>query len=617
MNTFKFDAEIGRVLHLVINSIYTNKEIFLRELISNASDAINKRSYLALSNPDIGLKEAAKIEVKIQKTENIISIHDNGIGMNKEDLIKNIGTIANSGTFKFIENLQKGGSEGISSENMIGQFGVGFYSAFMIAEKIEVKSRKVGEDKCFLWKSEGREEFTIEEFEDKNFTEGTEIKLFVKESEREEFLDKFRLEHIIKTYANHISFDIFLQGEEGIEATKVNESQPIWVKNPSEITKEEYNQFSKSFSWSPFDPFLTLHNKVEGAQEYINLLFIPNKRPFDMYNPSRKTSIKLYVKRVFITEEGVKILPEYLRFVKGIVDSSDLPLNISRETLQNSSIVAKIGKSITKRIFTELKKKLNENREDYKEFWKEFGNIIKEGLCNPEELKDQILEASIFFSSSKKDYITLDEYLANIKPEQESIYYLTADSIEDGINNASLEAFKKDNIEVLILTDTVDDFWTTVITNYKEKSFKNIATADEITDELLSKSATEQENKEDDEKALEIFKKHLDGLVKDVKVSYKLEESPVMLASETGGMSIRMERHLIEQKQLHSGSKKILEINAKHPIIKEIIAQPEQDAKDTILNLFDLACIASGEVLRSNSEFTKRMFSAIQEKNKK
>jgi molecular chaperone HtpG len=613
MTTFKFDAEIGRVLHLVINSIYTNKEIFLRELISNASDAINKRTYLSLSKPELSLKEEPKIEIKIKRDENAIVIRDNGIGMNEEDLIKNIGTIANSGTFKFIENLKSEGSKQVSPESMIGQFGVGFYSAFMVAEKIEVKTKKVGEDRVLLWRSEGRDEFSIEEIKE-NFREGTEIKLFLKENEREEYLDKFRLEHIIKTYANHISFGIFLEHEEGIEASRVNESQPLWVKSPSEISKEEYIEFSKSLFWSPDEPFLTLHNKVEGMQEYTNLLFIPSKRPFDLYNPERKTSIKLYVKKVFITEEGVKILPEYLRFVKGIVDSADLPLNISRETLQNSSILAKIGKSITKKIFAELKKKLNEDRAKYQEFWKEFGNVIKEGLCRPEELKDQIIESCIFYSSTKKEYVTLEEYIARMKPEQENIYYLTADSIEDGINNAGLEAFKKDDIEVLILTDTVDDFWTTVVTDYKEKSFKNIASADEKTDKLLSKSAEKIEETEETKKIIEIFNQHLKGLVKEVKVSHKLAESPVMLATETGSMSIRMERYLMEQKQLHASSKKILEINTNHDLIKDLLVKSEADAKQVVMNLFDLACIASGESLRSGSDFTKRMFAFLTEK---
>ncbi len=349
-------------------------------------------------------------------------------------------------------------------------------------------------------------------------------------------------------------------------------------------------------------------------QEYTNLLFIPSKRPFDLYNPERKTSIKLYVKKVFITEEGVKILPEYLRFVKGIVDSADLPLNISRETLQHSGILAKIGKSITKKIFAELKKKLNENREKYQEFWKEFGNVIKEGLCRPEELKDQILESCIFYSSTQKTFITLEEYISRMKPEQENIYYLTADSIEDGIENAGLEAFKKDNIEVLILTDTVDDFWTTVVTDWQEKPFKNIAMADEKTDKLLSKSANQNEETEETKKIIEIFNYHLNGLVKEVKISYKLSESPVMLSTQTGGMSIRMERYLMEQKQLHTSSKKILEVNPSHKIVQDLLNKNEQERGEIIMNLFDLSCIASGEQLRSGSDFTKRMFSMLLDK---
>ena len=614
MSVFKFDAEIGRVLNLVINSIYTNKEIFIRELISNASDAINKRKYLALSDSSVSLNEEGQIKIKILRNEDALSITDNGIGMNEADLIKNIGTIANSGTFKFIENLKTDSNAGISSENMIGQFGVGFYSAFMVANSVEVKTRKVGTSDVFLWKSEGKDDFTIESISDENFPEGTEIKLFLKPEMMEDFLDKFRLEHVIKTYSNHIEFPISLEHEEGI-SEKINEAQPLWVRKSSEVTRDDYIQFYHSLSYSGDEPFLTLHNKVEGMQEYTNLLFIPTKRPFDLYNPERKTSIKLYVKKVFITEENIRILPEYLRFVKGVIDSSDLPLNISRETLQNSDVLTKIGKSITKKIFAELRKKLTENKEEYKIFWKEFGNVIKEGLCRPEELRDQIMEACLFYSSLKNDYVTLEEYIQDMKPEQENIYYLTADSLEDGMENAGLERFKKNGIEVLILTDTVDDFWVTVATDYKGKEIKNITSSDEKTDELLSKSASAEEDTEEGRRAIEIFKNSLSGLVKEVKVSHKLDESPVMLVSGSGGMSIRMEKYLIEQKQLHSSSKKILEINLKHEIVQDILSKGEtEETREIIFNLFDLSCIASGEALRSNSDFTKRMFSHLLKK---
>jgi molecular chaperone HtpG len=614
MSVFKFDAEIGRVLNLVINSIYTNKEIFIRELISNASDAINKRKYLALSDSSVSLNEEGQIKIKILRNEDALSITDNGIGMNEADLIKNIGTIANSGTFKFIENLKTDSNAGISSENMIGQFGVGFYSAFMVANFVEVKTRKVGTSDVFLWKSEGKDDFTIESISDENFPEGTEIKLFLKPEMMEDFLDKFRLEHVIKTYSNHIEFPISLEHEEGI-SEKINEAQPLWVRKSSEVTRDDYIQFYHSLSYAGDEPFLTLHNKVEGMQEYTNLLFVPTKRPFDLYSPERKTSIKLYVKKVFITEENIRILPEYLRFVKGVIDSSDLPLNISRETLQNSDVLTKIGKSITKKIFAELRKKLTDNKEEYKIFWKEFGNVIKEGLCRPEELRDQIMEACLFHSSLKNDYVTLEEYIQDMKPEQENIYYLTAGSLEDGMENAGLERFKKNGIEVLILTDTVDDFWVTVATDYKGKEIKNITSSDEKTDELLSKSASVEEDTEEGQKAIEIFKNSLSGLVKEVKISHKLDESPVMLVSGSGGMSIRMEKYLIEQKQLHSSSKKILEINLKHEIVQDILSKGEtEETKEIIFNLFDLSCIASGEALRSNSDFTKRMFSHLLKK---
>lgn len=606
-NTFKFDAEIGRVLHLVINSIYTNKEIFLRELISNASDAINKRKLLSLSG-GASFEEEPEIRVRIDRQNNALVIRDNGIGMNREDLIKNIGTIANSGTFKFIESLK---SQGASTENMIGQFGVGFYSGFMVASHIEVKTKKADENEILLWKSEGKESFTIEEVPQENFNVGTQITLYIKEEDRSDFLDKFRIEHIIKTYSNHIAFPISLEHEEGIE-DRVNEAKPLWTKEKSEITAEEYQDFYKTLSYSADAPFLTLHNKVEGTLEYTNLLFVPSKKPFDLYNPERKSSLKLYVKKVFITEENVKILPEYLRFVKGIIDSADLPLNISRETLQNSSVLTKIGKAITKKIISEFKSKLNANKEEYRKFWSEFGNVIKEGLCRPDEMKEQILEACLFYSSEKKDYITIEEYLSNLKPEQKNIYFLTADSIEDGMLSPALEVFAKQNIEVLILADTVDDFWLTVSSSYKEHMFKNIATEDAKTDELLSKSEAAKEETEEEKNIAEVFKNLLADRVKEVKISHKLLESPAVLVSSHNGMSIRMERYLMEQKQLHSVSLKTLEINANHPLVKSIFEKREtEEAKKMALNLLDLACISSGEPLRSNAEFSKRMFESL------
>lgn len=612
--TFKFDAEIGKVLNLVINSIYTNKEIFLRELISNASDAISKRKYESLCQPSMALQENAEINVRIDRDNNSIVISDNGIGMNKEELIKNIGTIANSGTFNFLQGLQEKEKNGEAATDMIGQFGVGFYSAFMVADRISIKTRRAGTNIVYLWESDGKSDFTIEQVEDTNFNEGSEITLYLKEAMREEYLDKFRLEHIIKTYSNHISCPILLEHELG-EKNHINSVPPLWRNSPSEVSKEDYQNFYRNMFFSGDEPFLTLHNKVEGAFEYTNLLFVPSKRPFDLYSPHRKTNVKLYVKKVFITEEAVKILPEYLRFIKGVIDSSELPLNISRETLQNSSVLTKIGKSITKKILSKLHEKLKKERDSYVTFWKEFGNVIKEGLCSPEELKENLLEIALFYSSIKKDYVTLDEYIENMQPGQENIYYLTSASLEDGLESPSLETFKKNNIEVLILNDPVDDFWLTVIQDYKGKSIKNVNVAASNGDNFLNKDASETIETEEGKKIIEIFNSVLSELIAEVKISYKLEESPVMLASSENGMTIKMERYLIEQKQLHASSKKVLEVNLKHPLIHKILEEGDTpEVHERILNLFDIACVAAGETLRGQSSFAKRMFSLLETK---
>lgn len=606
MAEYKFNAEIGKVLKIVINSIYTNKEIFLRELISNSSDAINKLKYESIANPSL-LSDGylPKITVKIEKDDRKLIISDNGIGMNEEDMLQNLGTIAKSGTESFANALK----DSPNAIDLIGQFGVGFYSAFMVAEKVTVLSKKAGDTNSYLWFSTGEGEYTVEKADKKET--GTEITLFIKNGEEfDEYLDMFRVEHIIKSYSSHIQTPITLVHENG-DSLIHNESSAIWLRNPKEITEEEYQKAYKSIGGMPSGYFAKIHNKVEGALEYSSLLFIPSTKPYDLYNPTRKNSIKLYVKRVFITEENNSILPEHFRFIKGVVDSSDLPLNISRETLQNNKIIERIGKSLEKKIISEFENQLQNAKDSYIKFWADFGNVIKEGLCRAGDLNTKLLEIALFYSTNGQNLTTIEEYIARMKPDQDSIYYITAESYEDGFNNPQLELCKKNNIEVLILIDTVDNFWVNVITNYKEKHFKPISSVDLKIEE--NEKEPEVLDEEKNKKLIEKFKEVLGEEIGEIKISKKLIESPVCLSQTDGGMSIRMERYLFEQKQLPFISPKILEINPNHIILEKIYTkiQDNSDISPEVWNLFDIACIEAGDIIRKPSQFAKRMINAI------
>ena len=416
----KFDAEVGRVLNLMINSIYTNKDIFLRELISNASDACDKLRYQSISDPKL-VEENTNfaITIQVRKEEKTITISDNGIGMSKEGLINNLGTIAHSGTQKFLEQLTNNKK---ADMQLIGQFGVGFYSAFMVADRVEVITKKAGEQDTYLWASNGKGEYSIEK-SDEDYARGTKIVLKIKDSE-EEFLEPYRIRHIIHTYSDHVAFPIELIDNEGKKEV-INKASAIWMRNASEITQKEYEEFFRHVSHFPGKPWMTLHNKIEGMVEFTNLLFIPDSKPFDLFHPDRKTRVKLYIKRVFISEEGNDLIPPYLRFLRGVVDSEDLPLNISRETLQNNRIVQKIRKSIVKKVLSSLKTKAEKEPKEYEKFWNNFSEVLKEGLCeSPLEEKELLLEICKFHSThSQENLVSLDEYINRMIDEQKDIFF--------------------------------------------------------------------------------------------------------------------------------------------------------------------------------------------------
>lgn len=620
-NNFSFDVEVGKILNLMINSLYANKDVALRELVSNASDACDKLRYLATQKPNL-LSEELKINITTNKSQNLLVISDNGIGMNKQDLINNLGTIARSGTENFLQNIAKS-TNNDEKLQLIGQFGVGFYASFMIANKVEVLSRKAEESELWLWQSEGNNSFSIDLAENNLFDSpsGTKIILHLKE-EAKEFLDRFHIKNIIQTYSDHINFPICLIPEnttDGATIETLNSASALWKKPSKEITQEQYQNFYKHISHLPGEPFLTLHNTVEGTLSYTNLLFIPGSKPFDLFHPDRKTSLKLYVKKVFISE-NLNLVPAYLRFLKGLVDSDDLPLNISRETLQHNAVLDKIKKSLISKVLSELKKVANNTPEKYQEFWQNFGAVLKEGLCEPSEFREKILETCLFYTSkSTTTPVSLATYLGRMPENQKQIFFLTGENIAKIQSSPQLEIFQKKDIEVLFLTDAVDEFWVTVATTYQEKEFQSINRTDINLDEIKNETTQDQKESntsapENQQQLLDFFKNCLQDKVKEVRVSKKLTNSPVCLAVDAYGMDIRLERFLLEQKQLNSASAKILEINLNNKIIQKIANNFQQnptEASDTVKTLFDLACVVEDEPLKDAYDFSQRIQSLL------
>ena len=613
---FEFGVEIKKILKLMIHSLYTNKDVAIRELISNSSDACDKLRYKAEQDDKLWDDDRElKIRLEIDKESRTISIVDNGIGMDRAELISQLGTIAKSGTEAFLKNLSENDAK---SANLIGQFGVGFYSAFMIADKVSVISRKAGKQKVNRWESTGDEKYSIEEVNE-GYPRGTRVTLYLK-SDQDDFLDKMYLGNIIKLYSDHISVPVELKMENG-EYKVMNTASALWTRSKNEVTPEQYKEFYIHVAHLPGDPFMVLHNKAEGVIEFTNLLFIPDRKPVDLYMPDRESRIKLYVKKVFITDDAVQLLPSFLRFVRGVVDSQDLPLNINRESLQYNNMVEKIKKSLTKRILTELEKKMEAEPEKYLEFWNNFGPVIKEGLCEGSVYNTEIMNICKFYSSKSPDkMITLSEYIDRMPAKQENIFYINGNSIQAVENSPQMEGFKDRGIEVLYLVDTVDNFWVTVQNDYKGKLFKSITKGDIDLDDLNGDKALEKEEEEKDikfddegskkksekvvedskfEGLIEFIKDILKDKVKDVKISKKLTSSPICLVADKQAMDIRLERYLLDQNQISKGMLKIIEINTNHSIIKNVsdnLSKPEklQQLKDVVEILFDEACIAEG-----------------------
>ena len=598
-----FQADVSKMLDIVVNSLYSEKQIFLRELISNASDACDKLKYMALTHPDIARESGEmKIWITPDAEKNTLTVADNGIGMNRDDLINHLGTIAKSGTADFVKNASDNGS----AVDLIGQFGVGFYSAFMVADKVEILPRRAGEDKAWFWVSNGVDGFEIREAEKK--TNGTEIKLFLKQDEKN-YTDSIYLRQIIRTYSDHINYPIVLcLGKAGEET--VNSASALWTRNKAEITPEQYKEFYHHVSKNFDEPWMTLHFKAEGSIEYTGLLYIPGTAPYDLFQPDRKQGLKLYVNRVFISEKVEELLPSYLRFVRGIIDSLDLPLNISREMLQQSPLIAKIRQGTVSRILKELKKR-SKDYEDYKKFWDAFGIAFKEGIYEDFANREEIAGLSRFVSTNDTGKLTsLDDYIGRAQPEQKAIYYITGDDVKTLVNNPQLEAFKEKGLEVLLLTDPIDEFWTQTLGTYKTFAVKHVSQADiDLSFKREGQKAEEGDLKKLTDLLGEMFKNE----VGKVTTTDKLTKSPVSLTVEAGQMSIHLERLMRNhQQQTAFASTRILELNPYHPLIIRLAEAMGDEAlkpkvEEVARLLLDQAKIAEGECISDPSFYSEKM----------
>ena len=614
--TLSFQAEVKQLLQLMIHSLYSNKEIAVRELISNASDAADKLRFEALEKNDLYEKDSElKIWVDFDKDKKTITISDNGIGMSRDDIVKNIGTIAKSGTKEFLKKLS---GDQAKDANLIGQFGVGFYSAFIISDEVTLESRKAGAKTGSRWISKGDGEFTLETIEKKS--RGTSVILSLKK-DAVEFLDEYRLKEIIKKYSDHITLPIVMKKFEFKDGKSirteedevVNDASAIWARNKKDIKPKEYEEFYKNLTYDQEPPLSIFHNRVEGNQEYISLLFIPSKAPFDLYDRDKAQGVKLYAKRIFIMEANEKLIPQYLRFMKGVIDSSDLPLNVSREILQDSKALESIRSGTVKKTLTALEDMAKKKPDDFKKFWSEFGLVLKEGpaedFANREKIAGLLRFASTFDESDAQS-VSLADYISRMKPEQEVMYYITADSFLGAKNSPHLEIFKKKKIEVLLLGDRVDEWLMSNLPEVSGKKFQSIAKGDldlgKLEDE--SEKVAKKDIEEKSKTLVEKIAKSLGDKIKEVKVTHRLTDSPACLVVGENDISGNLERILKAAGQNTPDIKPVLEINPEHALIKKLSAETDGKVFDEYSSVvFDQALISEGGQLEDPVGFVKRI----------
>ena len=618
--TLGFQAEVKQLLHLMIHSLYSNKEIFLRELISNASDAADKLRFEALETPELFENDAElKIRLAFDKEAKTLTISDNGIGMNREEVIQNIGTIARSGTKAFFENLT---GDAKKDANLIGQFGVGFYSAFIVADRVTLTTRRAGAPatEAVRWESAGEGDYTLETVEKAG--RGTEIVLHLRDSE-DNLLNDWQLRSIIRKYSDHIAIPIEMPkqptfDDDGNEVKQegwesVNQASALWARSKSDISEEQYREFYKHVSHDYQDPLAWSHARVEGRQEYIELLYLPAKAPFDLWERERKQGVKLYVRRVFIMEDTEKLMPHYLRFVRGVIDSADLPLNVSRELLQSSKDIDAIRAGCVKKVLGLLEDLAEKETEKYQGFWTEFGSVLKEGVGEDFSNRDRIAKLLRFASThqeSDEQTVSLGDYVSRMKEGQKHIYYITADTTAAARHSPHLEIFAKKGVEVLLLTDRVDEWMLSYLTEFDGKKLSSVAKGALDLDELAD--AEEKKEQEKVEEALkpvvERVKTVLAEKVKEVRVTHRLTDSPSCLVVDEYGMSTHLERLLKQAGQKVDSSKPILELNPEHELVKRLDREQSEDRfADLSALLFEQALLAEGGQLADPAQFVKRM----------
>ena len=594
-----FQTETEQLLKLMIHSLYSNKEIFIRELVSNASDALDKLRFSALADDSL-LEDKSDLEVSVNviPAENKIIISDNGIGMSEAEVIENIGTIARSGTASFLGNLT---GDKKKDSNLIGQFGVGFYSVFMVADKVEVLTRPASSssNEATLWTSSGEENYQLKTSEKES--RGTDITIFLND-ENKEFADKSRVKFLLEKYSQYINFPLNLSEDSG-ESDRVNESEALWLKPKSKISDTEYSDFYKFISYDQNDPLLWIHNKVEGNNEYTNLLYIPKNPPFDLWNRESPRGVKLYIQRVFIMDDATNFLPLYLRFVRGIIDTSDLPLNVSREILQEHHLVDTIKKSVTKKVLDALVKMKKKSLDSYKEFWKEYGLVIKEGPAEDFENRELLASLMLFASSINQENEvsqTLDDYLSRMPESQDKIYYCVADTFEAAINSPHIEGHKANNTEVLMLTDRIDEWLMSNLMEYRGKELVNVA-KDDIQDSEKPKVS------ETDQDVVTKIKKHLSDRVSDVVVSNRLVNSATCLLLPKNEPGAQLRKILEAAGQNLGESNPIFEINLKHKLLKRLTTLKGKQFSSFVDFLYDYAVIAEGGSPKDPAKYLRQL----------
>jgi molecular chaperone HtpG len=607
-----FQAEVSRLLEIVAHSLYSNKDVFLRELISNASDACDRLRYAALTEPGlIAGDPGLKVTIIPDKAKGTITVADNGIGMSRQELIDNLGTIARSGTASFLDQLSGDAKKDVA---LVGQFGVGFYSAFMVSDEVEVVSRKAGAEEAWRWVSDGKGEFAVEAAEKGG--RGTVITLHLHDADAE-YADPERLKHIVTTYSDHIALPIVLEAMGSKET--LNQAAALWLRPRADVTADQYREFYHHVGHAFDEPWLTLHAKAEGTYEYTSLLFVPSTKPFDLFDPARKNRVKLYVRRIFITDDCQELLPSWLRFLKGIVDSEDLPLNVSREMLQKNPTLAKMRAQIARRVLGELAKKAKEAPEAYATFWDNFGAVLKEGLYEDAEFRDQLLELARFRSTGATGLVSLEDYVGRMKSGQSAIYAITGDTPELVDKSPQLEGFRARGVEVLLMSDPVDEFWMPALGQYKTHPFKSVTRGQADLDALgPADAAPAPDPKADGALAslIALFKLSLGAAVKDVRPSKRLTDSAVCLVADEGDLDIHLERLLKQHRQLSTEAKRILEINPKHALIARLGDLAGKDGASDALGdfawlLLDQARLLEGETLPDPGAFARRMSSLL------